>query len=176
MDPLSLFAQDHNNVVYTVPMDSETVSSRLMDTDTKRAILANMRAAARGEANEYNEESAPVEAPQPQPSPQQQELPPPPPQPPPPQHQPQLHAASAPSISSSSELAGQSAAWGLDCGSLGWLVGAVEAEPKPPKSSRSPLPRVSLLTRTGLPRATIAKGGNGFRVKVPGSVRARRGS
>ena len=60
---------------------------------------------------------------------------------------------------------------------LGWLVGAVEADPKPPpKSSRSPLPRVSLLTRNGLPRSTIGKGGNGFRVKVPGSVRARRGS
>jgi hypothetical protein len=171
--------QDQKNVVYTVPMDSETVSSRLMDAETKRAILANMRAAARGEANEYNEETEAVQAPQPQPSPQQQELqPPPPPQPPPPQQQRQLPAAPVPPASSSSSETGeQSAAWGLDCGSLGWLVGAVEADPKPPpKSSRSPLPRVSLLTRNGLPRSTIGKGGNGFRVKVPGSVRARRGS
>ena len=126
-------------MVYTVPMDSETVESRLMSTDAKRAILANMRAAARGQNNEYDEELVTVEAPQPQPSPQQQEreqeLPPPPPPPP---QQPVEQASRA--VPAAPDQVLEPAPWGLDCGSLGWLMGAVEGDPKCAKPARSPLP------------------------------------
>ena len=142
--------EDSKNVVYTVPMDSVTVESRLMTAEAKKAIIANMRAAAG------------VVAPQPQPSPQQDE-------------------EAAGTISQQrvayvevSDAVVEPSSW-LDCGGLGWCVASegsdAHAQKAPPSQAAQRVPpRVDLLSRRG--RRGFTKG---FRVKVPGTARLRRG-